>query len=104
MQEIKTLAQEKWWAAVWLHLPEGKPINHPDVEPLWATMNDLDLPLIHHSFFVEPPYFPGYGDIWGNAAVARTAAHPWGAARRRRLTASHAAVGRGCRGYRPQTG
>jgi predicted TIM-barrel fold metal-dependent hydrolase len=76
VQEIKTLAQEKWLAAVWLDLPEGKPIDHPDFEPLWATMNDLDLPLIHHSFFVEPPYFPGYRDIWGNAAVARTAAHP----------------------------
>jgi len=81
VQELKALVQEKWLAAVWLHLPEGKPIDHPDFEPLWATMNDLDLPLIHHSFFVEPPYFPGYRDIWGNAAVARTAAHPWGAAR-----------------------
>ena len=40
-KEIKTLAQEKWLAAVWVHLPEGKPIDHPDFEPLWATMNDL---------------------------------------------------------------
>ena len=77
VKEIKSLAQEKWLAAVWVHLPEGKPIDHPDFEPLWATMNELDLPLIHHSFFVEPPYFPGYRDIWGNAAVARTAAHTW---------------------------
>jgi len=30
---------------------------------------------------MEPPYFPGYRDIWGNTVVARTAAHPWGAAR-----------------------
>ena len=81
VEEIETLAQEPWLAAVWIHLPEGKPIDHPDFEPLWATMNALDLPLIHHSFFVEPPYFPGYRDIWGNAAVARTAAHTWGAAR-----------------------
>ena len=43
-------------------------------------MNDLHLPIMHHSFFYEPPYFPGYRDIWGNAAIARTAAHPWGAA------------------------
>ncbi|HMD65754.1 MAG TPA: hypothetical protein VKG22_03790, partial [Stellaceae bacterium] len=39
------------------------------------------LPIFFHSFFYEPPYFPGYRDIWGNAVVARTAAHPWGAAR-----------------------
>ena len=44
VQEVKALAQEKWVAAVWIHLPEGKPIDHPDFEPLWATMNDLDLP------------------------------------------------------------
>jgi uncharacterized protein len=81
IKEIRSLAHEKWLAAVWVHLPEGKPIDHPDFEPLWATLNELDLPLVHHSFFMEPPYFPGYRDIWGNTVVARTAAHPWGAAR-----------------------
>jgi len=81
IKEIRSLAHETWLAAVWLHLPEGKPIDHPDFEPLWATLNELDLPLVHHSFFMEPPYFPGYRDIWGNTVVARTAAHPWGAAR-----------------------
>jgi hypothetical protein len=44
-------------------------------------MNDADLPIIHHSFFYEAPYFPGYRDVWGNAAFARTAAHVWGAQR-----------------------
>ena len=44
-------------------------------------MVDADLPLVYHSFFFEPPYFPGYRDVWGNLAVARTAAHPWGAQR-----------------------
>ena len=38
-------------------------------------------PSLYHSFFYEPPYFPGYRDVWGNLAVARTAAHPWGAQR-----------------------
>ena len=81
VSEIRSFAKERWAAAVWVHLPLGMPVDHPDLEPIWATMNDLDLPLIHHSFFLEPPYFPGYQDIWGNAAVARTAAHPWGASR-----------------------
>ena len=79
--EIKKWGKEKWVGAVWVHLKEGLPVDHPDLEPIWATMNDLDLPLVHHSFFMEPPYFPGYQDIWGNTVVARTAAHPWGAAR-----------------------
>ena len=79
--EIKKWGNEGWASAVWVHLKEGLPIDHPDLEPIWATMNDLNIPLVHHSFFFEPPYFPGYKDIWGNTVVARTAAHPWGAAR-----------------------
>ena len=48
---------------------------------MFAAMGDFDLPLLHHSFFYEPPYFPGYRDIWGNVVIARAAAHPWGAQR-----------------------
>ncbi len=81
ISEIKKWANSKWVAAVWIHLPPGLPVDDPDLEPVFAAMNDLDLPLVHHSFFMEPPYFPGYRDIWGNSVVARTAAHPWGAAR-----------------------
>jgi predicted TIM-barrel fold metal-dependent hydrolase len=78
---IRALAQEEWVAAVWPILPEGLPIDDPDLAPIWEAMNEYDLPLVHHSFFYEPPYFPGYRDIWGNGAVARTAAHVWGAER-----------------------
>ena len=81
ISEIKKWANSKWVAAVWIHLPPGLPVDDPDLDPVFAVMNDLDLPLVHHSFFMEPPYFPGYQDIWGNSVVARTAAHPWGAAR-----------------------
>ncbi|MEZ5666840.1 MAG: amidohydrolase family protein [Alphaproteobacteria bacterium] len=81
VKELKRLGNESWVSCVWPCLPEGMPIDDPDLEPLWQVMNDLHLPIIHHSFFYEPPYFPGYRDIWGNAAIARTAAHPWGAQR-----------------------
>jgi predicted TIM-barrel fold metal-dependent hydrolase len=81
VKEVNRLKKEPWVAAVWPLLPEGKPIDHPDLAPLWDVMNDAHLPIFFHSFFYEPPYFPGYRDIWGNAVVARTAAHPWGAAR-----------------------
>jgi len=63
IKEIRSLAHETWLAAVWLHLPEGKRSIIP-IRALWATLNELDLPLVHHSFFMEPPYFPGYRDIW----------------------------------------
>lgn len=81
VKELKRIGKESWVSAVWPSLPEGMPIDDPDLNPLWEVMNDLHLPFMHHSFFYEPPYFPGARDIWGNAAIARTAAHPWGAQR-----------------------
>ncbi|MBV9121666.1 MAG: amidohydrolase family protein [Chloroflexi bacterium] len=78
---IRELAKEDWPGAVWAILPEGLPIDHPDLAPIFEAMDEAGLPLVHHSFFYEPPYFPGYRDIWGNGIVARTAAHVWGAER-----------------------
>lgn len=81
VEQLKKLGNRDWLACVWPALPEGLPIDDPSLNPLWEVMNDLHLPIMHHSFFYEPPYFPGYRDIWGNSAIARTAAHPWGAQR-----------------------
>jgi predicted TIM-barrel fold metal-dependent hydrolase len=78
---IREVGKEEWASAVWPILPEGLPVDDPDLAPIWEAMDEMDLPLVHHSFFYEPPYFPGYRDIWGNVAVARTAAHVWGAER-----------------------
>ena len=69
VKEVNRLKNEPWVAAVGPLLPEGKPIDHPDLAPLWDVMNDAHLPIFFHSFFYEPPYFPGYRDIWGNAVV-----------------------------------
>ena len=79
--EINKQARKKWPAACALYLPQGMPVDHPELDPIWTAMSDADLPLVHHSFFIDAPYFPGYRDIWGNAVVARTAAHVWGAQR-----------------------
>jgi predicted TIM-barrel fold metal-dependent hydrolase len=78
---IKQLAAEPWVAAVIPVLPEGLPVDDPSLAPVFEAMDEADLPILHHSFFYEPPYFPGYRDIWGNLAIARAAAHPWGAQR-----------------------
>jgi hypothetical protein len=80
-REIKAYAAEPWVVAVTVVLPEGLPIDDPDLHPIWRAMVENDLPILHHSFFYEPPYFPGYRDVWDNIVVARSAAHPWGAAR-----------------------
>ncbi len=79
--EIARYSSERCVAAVSVPLPEGMSIDDSDLHPVWASMGDADLPLLHHSFFYEPPYFPGYRDVWGHIAVARAAAHVWGAQR-----------------------
>jgi len=81
VRAIKSLQGEDWVVAAWPLLPENMPVDDPDLDPVWAAMDDADLPILHHSFFYEPPYFPGYRDIWDNPVVARTAAHVWGAQR-----------------------
>jgi predicted TIM-barrel fold metal-dependent hydrolase len=79
--QVRQLAAEPCVAATTVVLPEGLPVDDPSLHPIWAAMGDADLPLLHHSFFYEPPYFPGYRDVWGQVAMARAAAHPWGAQR-----------------------
>jgi predicted TIM-barrel fold metal-dependent hydrolase len=78
---IRAHIDTKCVSAAIVLLPEGLPIDDPDLHPIWQAMDDADLPILHHSFFYEPPYFPGYRDIWGNVVIARAAAHPWGAQR-----------------------
>ena len=79
--EIRAYADRPWAAAVTPVLPPGLPLDDPILAPIWEAMDEVDLGILHHSFFYEPPYFPGYNDIWGNVVVARAAAHPWGAQR-----------------------
>ncbi len=79
--EIRRLADERCVAAATVILPEGMPVDDPDIHPIWRALEDAALPMLHHSFFYEPPYFPGYRDVWGHVAVARACAHIWGAQR-----------------------
>lgn len=78
---IRRLAKESWVAAVWPTTPEGLPFDDPDLEPIWAAASESDLPIAYHSFTAEPPYFPGYRDVWDNPAVGRCAGQTWGGQR-----------------------
>jgi uncharacterized protein len=80
-QVIKDHAAEDWVAAVWPLLPEGLPIDDPDLEPIWAAAAEADLPIMFHAFTIETPYFPGYRDIWDNPAMGRCAGQTWGGQR-----------------------
>jgi predicted TIM-barrel fold metal-dependent hydrolase len=78
LQEITTWARAPWAVAVHPQLPVGYPLDHPDLNPIWAAAQEHGLAVIHHSFSTG---YPGHRDLWDNPFLARLAAHPWGAMR-----------------------
>ena len=76
--EIKRYADSPWVAGVHLSLPLDFPVDHPDMDPVWAAADDAGLCIVHHSFATG---YPGYRDLWDNPFIGRTASHPWAAMR-----------------------
>jgi uncharacterized protein len=81
VREIREWGKAKWAVAVMPLLPEGLPVDHPSLAPIWAEAQEFDLAIANHSFTWTPPYYPGYRDLWDNIFIGRLAAHPWGAMR-----------------------
>jgi predicted TIM-barrel fold metal-dependent hydrolase len=81
VQEIREWGNSKWAVAVKPLLPADLPADHPDLDPIWRAAQDHDLPIAHHSSTWNPPYYPGYRDLWDNIFLGRMASHPWGAMR-----------------------
>ena len=75
--EIKRCAKSRWAWAVLPYAPYGTPLDHPDLEPVWAAAQECDLAIALHTFTVMPPYAPGGLDTWDNLFLQRSAAHPW---------------------------
>jgi predicted TIM-barrel fold metal-dependent hydrolase len=76
--EIRHWGREPWAVAVHLSLPIDHPLDHPDLNPIWAAAQDENLAVIHHS---SAAGYPGYRDLWQNPFLGRLASHPWGAMR-----------------------
>ena len=81
VSEIRRWGTSRWAAAVLPVIARDVPIDHPDLEPIWAAAEEHDLPIVHHSNTWNPPYFPGYQDLWDNIFLGRMASHPWGGMR-----------------------
>jgi predicted TIM-barrel fold metal-dependent hydrolase len=79
VREIHQWGTSKWAVAVMLL--QNLPVDHPALEPIWKAAQDYDLAVVHHSSTWNPPYFPGYQDLWDNIFLGRMASHPWGAMR-----------------------
>jgi uncharacterized protein len=75
--ELRRCGREGWAWGVMVYAPLGVPLDHPDLEPIYAAAAELDLPIVLHTFTVMPPYAPGGLDTWDNLWLQRSAAHPW---------------------------
>jgi predicted TIM-barrel fold metal-dependent hydrolase len=78
VDEITTWGPCRWAVGVWVNLPLDFPLDHPDLHPIWAAIEQEGLCVVHHSFSGG---YPGYRDTWSNPFIGRTASHPWGAMR-----------------------
>jgi predicted TIM-barrel fold metal-dependent hydrolase len=77
VEEIRRWGKSRWAWGVMAYAPYGMPLDHPDLEPIWAECAAHDLAVILHTFTVMPPYAPGGQDNWDNLWLQRSAAHPW---------------------------
>jgi predicted TIM-barrel fold metal-dependent hydrolase len=78
VREIERWGGSSWAVGVQPQFPLDYPLDHPDMEPIWAAAANAGLPVIHHSFATG---YPGYRDLWENPFLGRTASHPWAAMR-----------------------
>ena len=119
LEEIQRWGKSRWAWGVMVYAPYGMPLDHPDLEPLWAAAAEHDLCVVLHTFTVMPPVRAGRTGHLGEslpaalrgAPVVRHAQHG-GADRQRRdgplSAAAHRARSRrataGCRsGWRAST-
>lgn len=77
LAEIRRWGKSRWAWGVLPYAPYGTPLDHPDLEPVWAAAQEHDLAVALHTFTVMPPYAPGGLDTWDNLFLQRSAAHPW---------------------------
>ena len=77
LAEIRRWGKSRWAWGVLPYAPYGTPLDHPDLEPVWAAAQEYDLAVALHTFTVMPPYAPGGLDTWDNLFLQRSAAHPW---------------------------
>jgi predicted TIM-barrel fold metal-dependent hydrolase len=75
--EIRRWGKSRWAWGILPYAPYGTPLDHPDLEPVWAAAQEHDLAVTLHTFTVMPPYAPGGLDTWDNLFLQRSAAHPW---------------------------
>ncbi len=77
LEEIRRWGKSRWAWGVLPWAPYGMPLDHSDLEPIWAAAQEHDLVVALHTVTAMPPYSPGGLDTWENMFLQRSAAHPW---------------------------
>ena len=77
--EIRHWANEPNLVGIYIspQAPEGKLLDNPDLHPLYAVAQELDLPLLAHGGTARPPYGPGTFDLDGAWFLLHSFANPW---------------------------
>src|SRR5262249_54550273 len=50
VRQIREWGKSKWAVAVQPLLDNDRPVDHPDLEPIWQAAEEHDLAIAHHSF------------------------------------------------------
>lgn len=77
LAEIRRWKNARWPWGMLVYTAGGLPLDHPDLEPLWAEAQEHDLVVALHTFTAYPPYAPGGLDTWGSRMLQTSCAHPW---------------------------
>ncbi|MFI5706416.1 amidohydrolase family protein [Kribbella sp. NPDC051620] len=83
--ELRRLARRRWVAGASVRVPADVPVWDPCLRPIFAALEDADLPLFHCSELYDSPGFPGHDDLWSDPHLAMTLGPSWDS--QRQLTA-----------------
>ena len=78
MAEVEFLANEAWAVGVMsFGNLDGRLADHPYFNPLYATLERVELPLCIHGGTDRPPFAPGREDVGNNMFMMHLTGHVW---------------------------
>jgi predicted TIM-barrel fold metal-dependent hydrolase len=70
LEELERRSQENWPLAAFVYAPTGVPLDHPNLEPVWAACQHHDLSVALHTFTQNPAVLTGRTGYLGQSLAA----------------------------------